>query len=798
MASKMSVEQRKFRCTTLHVLPLEDRNAPTPTISVGPNIDISQRTGAQSETAIAINPTNTQNLIAGANDDTLANANGGHFYAYSTDGGTTWTHPYQLGSSATPTIPDSAGDPTFAFDRFGNAYAGYLSNTGVGTGVALVTSSNGGLTFSNNSPVAAGFNDQPKIATGVDATNAARDTIWETWNNNTNSISVSGAAVTGLGAVGAMTAPVTIVNSGNRNFGDIAVGPAGQVLVAFQDANFASNTSSLYTSLDPDGLGGAAFTDPNTRQIVATNVDASRLIPATTNNFGIDAEVRVAFDKSGGAFNGRAYMVYTDALTDGTTGNPNLDDETYIKIRSSTDNGQTWSAPINVGTVTAGKSQFNPQLAVDPTTGIVGVSWYDSRNSGPANNTVQLYAAFSDDGGATFKETLVSAGTSNSSIVSPPPPGLRDIGPGDYNRGTFYGGFFYASWADNSNSTGNNPDGTSNWDIYTAKIGINQPIPPVPPSPPGPPGPPGPPTPGPPRASVTVVGSGVGQIPYVKQLDASGNVIRQFVPYFNGFDGGVNAASGDVTGDGIPDVVTAPASHGGADIRVFDGATGQQIAAFLAYDARFDGGASVAIGDVDGDGIGDIITGAGYGGGPHVRVFHGGDFKVMKDFLAFSPNFRGGVSVASADFDQNGKWDVVVGAGADGGGDVRIFKDGNVNSATDVLTADPRYRGGVTVAAGDVDNDGIPDLIVGAASETAAVSVFSGGKRTTPKTFDAYFGFTGGVRVAYSDPDGDGHGYIVTAPGSGGGANIRAFNFPGDLPFYNILLSPDPGGATVG
>jgi len=181
---------------------------------------------------------------------------------------------------------------------------------------------------------------------------------------------------------------------------------------------------------------------------------------------------------------------------------------------------------------------------------------------------MQLFAAFSDDGGTTFQEVQVSTGTSNSSIVGPPPPGLRDIGPGDYNRATFYNGRFYASWADNSNSTGNNPDGTLHWDTYTALINVTTTTPP----PPGPP-----PQPGPALASNLVVGSGAGQKSMVRIYTANGVLVNEFQPYADGFAGGVNVASGDVTGDGIADTITAPASHGGADIRVYDGLTGARL-----------------------------------------------------------------------------------------------------------------------------------------------------------------------------------------------------------------------------
>jgi len=337
---------------------------------------------------------------------------------------------------------------------------------------------------------------------------------------------------------------------------------------------------------------------------------------------------------------------------------------------------------------------------------------------------------------------------------------------------------------------------TANWGTAVANFGVRTPLPPPPPGPPPPPPPP-PPMPGPPLASLLVVGSAAGSNSLVRVLDANGLVIREFQPYANGFNGGVNVASGDVTGDGVADIITAPASNGGADIRVYDGVTGAMVAAFLAYDAEFDGGASVAVGDLDGDGVGDIITGAGTGGGPHVRVFTGRTFEVIRDFLAYGAGFRGGISVASADFNRNGRWDIVTGAGSDGGAHIRLFTDGNSNNVSEYLVNSPIYRGGVDVAAGDLDGNLVPELIVGASSGGSKVTIFKDGTKQNPQQFDAYPGFRGGVRVAFVDPDSDGVGLLATSPGNDGGANLRLFKLPNTDPILDVIVGGGSGGATV-
>src|SRR5262249_3416767 len=91
------------------------------------------------------------------------------------------------------------------------------------------------------------------------------------------------------------------------------------------------------------------------------------------------------------------------------------------------------------------------------------------------------------------------------------------------------------------------------------------------------------------------VAHGDGSPAMVRVFDyASGTERFRFFPYGPTFTGGVNVATGDVTGDGVPDVITGVASGAGPHVKVFDGVTGAEIASFFAYAPRFLGGVSVA------------------------------------------------------------------------------------------------------------------------------------------------------------------------------------------------------------
>jgi hypothetical protein len=305
-------------------------------------------------------------------------------------------------------------------------------------------------------------------------------------------------------------------------------------------------------------------------------------------------------------------------------------------------------------------------------------------------------------------------------------------------------------------------------------------------------------------AGVIATGADAGGGPQVNVYDADTGALKMaFLAYAPGFLGGVRVAVGDVNGDGVPDIITAPGPGGGPDVRVFDGKTGILIREFMAYTPGFLGGVYVAAGDVNGDGFADVVTGADAGGGPEVKVFSGKDGSVLRDFFAYAPTFTGGVRVAAGDVDGDGHADVVTGAGPGGGPEVKVFsgKDGSV--LQDFFAYAPTFAGGVYVAAGDVNGDGKADVITGAGADGGPhVNVYSGADGTLLESFFAYDpGFTGGVRVGYVGEFGTGGGPgIVTGPGAGAGPIVQVFG--GSPPAaLDAFFAYDPrflGGVFVG
>ena len=149
-------------------------------------------------------------------------------------------------------------------------------------------------------------------------------------------------------------------------------------------------------------------------------------------------------------------------------------------------------------------------------------------------------------------------------------------------------------------------------------------------------------------ACTRITHSATSEAPHVRVFSGVGNaVLFSFYAYTGGFSGGVFVAVGDVNGDGRIDIITGAGSGGAPQVERFEFTTGNavQTMSFNAYSDGFSGGVSVGVGDTNADGRPDIITGAGPGGAPHVRSFDGITDAVFESFSAFEDEFTRGVFV---------------------------------------------------------------------------------------------------------------------------------------------------------
>jgi len=277
---------------------------------------------------------------------------------------------------------------------------------------------------------------------------------------------------------------------------------------------------------------------------------------------------------------------------------------------------------------------------------------------------------------------------------------------------------------------------------------------------------------------------GRGGPPVVKVSDVAAGILKyDFNAFDPSFTGGVRVAVGDVNGDGVPDIIVGQGPGGQSLVRVFDGNPGQLIGTIAPF-GTFRGGVFVATGDVNGDGYSDIIMGADAGGGPDVEVFSGKDGTRLYGFYAFPAKFAGGVRVAAGDLKGNGYADVIAGAGPGADPDVEAFNGPTGSRIGGFYAYKAAFRGGIFVAAGDVNGDGKADIITGAdAGGGPHVQVFDGSQVNpmhTPPLLDSFYAydpsFTGGARVSAMDLNGDGRTEIITGAGPGGAPHLRIFD----------------------
>ncbi|HEX8912024.1 MAG TPA: sialidase family protein, partial [Humisphaera sp.] len=425
------------------------------------NVDVAPVEGNQSEPAIAVDPSNPLRLFAAANNDDEDSQNPdatGLTAAYSVDGGLTWVHRKM--ADGTDGIEPACCDPSAAFDAFGNLFFAYVNADT--DAVEVVLSTDGGKTFAPLTEYK-GDADQPTVNTGPGS-------VWVTFAKDAPVVAV-GAAVTGLGQVAEFGKVAKMPGSGNANFGDIAVGPDGQVAVTWQKDGGRRGTIGV--NVDPDGLGPLPF---NKKAVKAATTTVRQFydVPAQSSR-GIDAEAALAWDTSSGPFRGRLYLAYTD-----DTRAPKHDTDVFLKY--SDDNGATWSQPARVNDDAGTNSQFFPRLAVDPTTGRFALSWYDAREDlgdatpPPAgqdpdlpNDEVALYAAW---GEPTASGVVLSANARVSGGTTSADASFNSIDLGDYTGLALYGGVMHPAWADNSESAGTIPGPDGELDVYTANVAL--------------------------------------------------------------------------------------------------------------------------------------------------------------------------------------------------------------------------------------------------------------------------------------------------------------------------------------
>ncbi len=275
----------------------------------------------------------------------------------------------------------------------------------------------------------------------------------------------------------------------------------------------------------------------------------------------------------------------------------------------------------------------------------------------------------------------------------------------------------------------------------------------------------------------TVAALGIGGLPKVQVITSDGSS-HTFQPFGSGYKGGISVAAGDVNGDGVADIIIGVASGAAPHIKVFSGTTYQPIMSFFAFATSYTGGINVGAGDINGDGFSDVIVGSGLNARPHVKAFSGNNGLAIRSFFAYAANFAGGVRVATGDVDGDGVAEIITGSGAGTRGHIKAFKGGFNTVIKSFFAYGPSITTGVFVASGDLDGDGQAEIVASLAQGgLSTVRIFKGNQLTPHQEFQAFTtSFRGGSRVAIVNRADQTGPVIAAGNGPGLPSQIRSFN----------------------
>ena len=416
--------------------------------SVGTNVDASNEDTPQSETSITVDPNNPSIVVGGSNEIVRLPMRA----YFSTNGGKSFgAVDLPLPLPATTNGVDFGSDPGVAFDTHGNVYYSYIVvffnrsfRSIQGTEMAVAKSTDGGrtwpqATFFNFNSGSGKFNDKPMIAVDTNPASPHRDSIYVAWDNASNNNGKSSAndallfsrSTDGGATFSAPIAVNTLTGGASSVIGaDPFVGPNGEVYVAWHDVQ--NNRLMVNSSFD----GGATFGQPVEISPTVSAFDVAIAAQASRHALVYPA---CGVDRSSGSHRGTLYCSWMDETPSNGTD---------IFVSRSTDQGQTWSAPLRVNDDPQGvvKDQFNQWLAVDPVTGAVDLSWNDARND-PADTKTDVYFTSSTNGGSTFAPNVkVTSAMSDESAANP----SADAGNqyGDYEGITAFNGVVHPIWTD--------------------------------------------------------------------------------------------------------------------------------------------------------------------------------------------------------------------------------------------------------------------------------------------------------------------------------------------------------------
>ncbi len=285
------------------------------------------------------------------------------------------------------------------------------------------------------------------------------------------------------------------------------------------------------------------------------------------------------------------------------------------------------------------------------------------------------------------------------------------------------------------------------------------------------------------------VGTDSGSPSVVKLFDADGFEVLELTPFAPSFRGGVRVAVGDVDGDGYADVAVVSGAGITTELKVYDGRDGSLKISQKPFGEGYSGGAYVVAGDFDRDGRQEFVVSAASGSSTFLIV-DGLSGQPLVRRNAFHAGYRGGITVAASDLNHDGFDEVIAGA-TGGNGQVRVFDGRTMRVLSTFHAFGPGYRGPIALAGGDMLGDSKGEIIVGTSSldplnrPNANFRVFDGHGRLLTSLRTRVAGGFGALSIGAS-PDANRPGkQLVLVNGGPGDAAVDSYRI--------VNVSPYPG-----
>lgn len=260
-----------------------------------------------------------------------------------------------------------------------------------------------------------------------------------------------------------------------------------------------------------------------------------------------------------------------------------------------------------------------------------------------------------------------------------------------------------------------------------------------------------------------VIANGLGQKPYVTIYDKEGNEVNRFLARYEGFQEGVSIATGDLNNDGYGEIITASRSAWDPNIKIYDGyGIPQYNLGFYPYGEEYAGDVSVATFDINGDGKIEIITGTGPGYEPQVKVFNRYGQNLEIDFFPTGFSSEAGINVSGIDLGGDGIGEIIISSKVGYKPLVAIYRtEGSL--IREFLAYGEGVTGGVNITNYDINHDGKDEILTGPGFGGGPhVRIFNGYGQDLVNFYSYDPGFIGGIKITKGDINKDDINEIIT------------------------------------